>query len=116
MAANKIHTMNFARIYPLLVRKAERKNRTRQEVDAVICWLTGYDEAGLQRQLAREVDYATFFGEAPCIHPNSAKITGKICGIAVESIQDPIEQLARYLDKLVDELAKGRPLEKILRK
>lgn len=116
MEPNKIYTMNFARIYPLLVQKAERKNRTRQEVDTVICWLTGYDAQGLQRQLEREVDYATFFGEAPCINPNCAKITGTVRGIAVESIEDPLVQKARYLDKLVDELAKGRPLEKILRK
>lgn len=116
MAPHQIPAMKFAKIYPLLVRKAERKSRTQQEVDAVICWLTGYDAEGLRRQLERDVDYETFFREAPCIHPNSAKITGKICGVAVESIEDPIVRQARYLDKLVDELAKGRPLEKILRK
>lgn len=97
MASHQIPAMKFAKIYPLLVRKAERKNRTQQEVDAVICWLTGYDAEGLRRQLERDVDYETFFREAPCIHPNSAKITGKICGVAVESIEDPIVRQARYL-------------------
>lgn len=115
MASGKIGAMRFARIYPLLVQKAQRKGRTQQEVDTVICWLTGYDAPGLQRQLERNVDYATFFGEAPCLNPNSAKITGKICGVDLASIQDPVERQARYLDKLVDELAKGRPMEKILR-
>lgn len=115
MASGKIGTMRFARIYPLLVQKAQRKGRTQQEVDTVICWLTGYDAPGLRRQLERDVDYATFFGEAPCLNPNSAKITGKICGVDLASIQDPVERQARYLDKLVDELAKGRPMEKILR-
>lgn len=115
MASGKIGAMRFARIYPLLVQKAQRKGRTQQEVDTVICWLTGYDAPGLRRQLERDVDYATFFGEAPCLNPNSAKITGKICGVDLASIQDPVERQARYLDKLVDELAKGRPMEKILR-
>lgn len=115
MASGKIGAMRFARIYPLLVQKAQRKGRTQQEVDMVICWLTGYDAPGLRRQLERDVDYATFFGEAPCPNPNSAKITGKICGVDLASIQDPVERQARYLDKLVDELAKGRPMEKILR-
>lgn len=116
MEKNKIYTMKFAKIYPLLVQKAERKNRTRQEVDTIIFWLTGYDEKGLVEQLEQDVDYETFFNNAPCINPNCSLITGKICGIAVESIEDPLVQKARYLDKLIDELAKGRRMEKILRK
>ena len=109
MEKNKIYTMKFSKIYPLLVQKAERKNRTRQEVDTIIFWLTGYDEKGLAEQLEQDVDYETFFNNAPCINPNCSLITGKICG-------DPLVQKARYLDKLIDELAKGKSMEKILRK
>ncbi|MFA5561448.1 MAG: DUF2200 domain-containing protein [Eubacteriales bacterium] len=116
MTNERVFKMPFSRVYPLLVQKAERKGRTKSEVDTVICWLTGYDEAGLQAQIAQHVDYETFFAEAPQIHPNAAKITGMICGYRVEEITDPLMQKIRWLDKLVDELAKGRPLEKILRR
>lgn len=107
--------MKLAKVYPLLVQKAERKNRTKQEVDEVIRWLTGYDEDGLRRQLERDVDYQTFFQEAPCMNPNCGLIKGVVCGVRVETIEDPLMQKIRYLDKLVDELAKGKPMEKILR-
>jgi len=112
---HRIYSMPFAKVYPLLVRKAERKGRTKQEVDRVIGWLTGYSEEGLLQQLRREVDYRTFFAEAPRLHPNSASIKGVICGVRVEDIEDPLMRNIRYLDKLVDELAKGKPLEKVLR-
>lgn len=107
--------MKFAKIYPLLVQKAEKKGRTKEEVDTVILWLTGYDEEGLQEQIRREVDYETFFAEAPQINPNAHKIAGTVCGIRVEDIEDPLMQKIRWLDKLVDELAKGKPMEKVLR-
>lgn len=107
--------MPLSRIYPLLVQKAERKGRTRQEVDTVTCWLTGYDSAGLEKQLERQVDYRTFFDEAPCIHPNADLIKGVVCGVRVEEIEDPFLRNVRRLDKLVDELAKGKVMEKILR-
>lgn len=115
MARKPIAHMSLASVYPLLVQKAERKGRTRTEVDEVACWLTGYDRAGLEHQIEAGVDYATFFAEAPCMNPARALITGKICGIDVATIADPVEQNARYLDKLVDELARGRAMEKILR-
>jgi len=107
--------MKFAKVYPLYVRKAEAKGRTRDEVDEVTCWLTGYDHAGLADQIARETDFETFFGEAPQLNPKSAEIKGLICGYRVEEIEDPIERKVRYLDKLVDELAKGKAMEKIKR-
>ena len=107
--------MKFSKIYPLLVQKAERKGRTKQEVDEIICWLTGYDRAGIERQLDRDVDYQTFFEEAPQMNPNCSKIKGVICGVRVEEIEEPLMQKIRYLDKLVDELAKGKAMEKILR-
>jgi len=107
--------MAFSKVYPLLVQKAERKGRTKEEVDEVIYWLTGYDQVGLQNQLDKNVDYETFFNEAPQINPNAAKITGVVCGVRVENIEDPLMQKIRWLDKLVDELAKGKPMEKILR-
>lgn len=116
MTNERVFKMEFSRVYPLLVQKAVRKGRTQAEVDAVISWLTGYDEEGLQSQLARNVDYETFFGEAPALHPNAPLITGAICGYRVEAIEDPLMQKIRWLDKLVDELAKGRPMEKVLRK
>jgi len=115
MTNQRVYKMAFSRVYPLLVQKAERRGRTKAEVDAVICWLTGYDESSLKEQIARNVDYETFFNEAPRINPNAAKITGVICGYRVEEIKDPLMQKIRWLDKLVDELAKGKPLEKILR-
>jgi len=98
------------------VQKAEKKGHTKEEVDAVICWLTGYDEQGLQEQISREVDFETFFAKAPQINPNADKITGDICGVRVEEIEDPLMKKIRWLDKLVDELAKGKPMEKVLRK
>jgi hypothetical protein len=115
MTNERVYKMAFSSVYPLLVQKAERKGRARSEVDAVICWLTGYDDSGLQAQIVKNVDYETFFGEAPRINPNAAKITGVICGYRVEEIEDPLMQKIRWLDKLVDELAKGKPMQKILR-
>ena len=115
MSANKISALKFARVYHLYVQKAERKNRAREEVDQIICWLTGYDWAGLKQQIDRETDFETFFAEAPAIHPNSALIKGTVCGIRVEEIEDPLVQKVRFLDKLIDELAKGKAMEKILR-
>lgn len=115
MARTPIAQMSFTKIYPLLVQKAERRGRTREDVDTVTCWLTGYDREGLARQLERNVTYQEFFDEAPTMNPNRALIRGKICGVDVAAIEDPIEREARYLDKLVDELARGRALEKILR-
>jgi hypothetical protein len=112
----KVFAMKLSRIYPLLVQKAERKMRTKQEVDEIICWLTGYDETGLAVQLEKDVDYGTFFNEAPRMNPNCALIKGVVCGVRVENIEDPTMQKIRWLDKLVDELAKGKSMEKILRK
>ena len=115
MKNERVYKMEFSRVYPLLVKKVERKGRTKAEVDAVISWLTGYDRPGLQMQIEENVDYETFFREAPQMNPNAPKITGVICGIRVEEISDPLMQKIRWLDKLVDELAKGKPMEKILR-
>lgn len=108
--------MSFASVYPHYIAKAERKGRTKAEVDAIIQWLTGYDEKALQSQIAKNTDFETFFARAPRINPNVSKITGVICGYRVEEIEDPLMQRIRYLDKLVDELAKGKAMEKILRK
>src|SRR5262249_21513898 len=113
MPKNRIFEIKFAKVYPLYIQKAERKNRTKAEVDRIICWLTGYDQAGLQRQLEQESDFETFFAQAPAIHPNSALIKGVVCGVRVEAIEDPLTQKIRYLDKLIDELAKGKTMEKI---
>ncbi|GEN23261.1 DUF2200 domain-containing protein [Halomonas cupida] len=115
MANHKIFTMAFARVYPLYIQKAERKNRTKEEVDQVICWLTGYDPAGLQQQIDQQNDFATFFAEAPALHPNRSLIKGVVCGVRVEEIEDPLMQQIRYLDKLIDELARGKSMDKILR-
>ena len=115
MVKHRIFTMAFSKVYPLYVQKAERKNRTKDEVDHIICWLTGYDQAGLEKQISRHSDFETFFAQAPAIHPNSSLIKGVVCGIRVEDVQDPLMQKIRYLDKLIDELAKGKALEKILR-
>ncbi|HBX81712.1 MAG: DUF2200 domain-containing protein [Micropruina sp.] len=112
---HRIYTTSFASVYPLYVAKAERKGRTQAEVHQIISWLTGYDEAGLARVLAEETDFRTFFAEAPALNPNVTLITGLICGHRVEEIEDPLMQKVRYLDKLVDELAKGRAMPKILR-
>jgi hypothetical protein len=108
--------MSFASVYPLYIQKAERKGRTKAEVDTIIFWLTGYNENTLQKQIDRKIDFETFFAEAPQINPNVSKITGVICGYHVEEIEDKLMQKIRYLDKLVDELAKGKAMEKILRK
>ncbi|WP_411885792.1 DUF2200 domain-containing protein [Polaromonas sp. YR568] len=115
MPAHKIFTTPFAKVYPMYVQKAERKNRTKEEVDQVIRWLTGYDEAGLRRQIKQENDFETFFAQAPRMHPNVSLIKGVVCGIRVEEVEDPLMQKIRWLDKLVDELAKGKAMEKILR-
>jgi len=111
----QLNAMAFARIYPLYVQKAERKGRTKEEVDQIICWLTGYDQAGLQRQIEEEINLETFFDQAPRFHPNSALIKGTVCGVRVEAIEDPLLRKIRCLDKLIDELAKGKKMEKILR-
>lgn len=112
----KIFKMAFASVYPYYIAKAEKKGRTKEEVHAILHWLTGYDEAALQQQIASKNDFETFFAQAPQINPNVAKITGLICGYRVEKIEDKLIQQIRYLDKLVDELAKGKSMEKILRK
>ena len=112
----KIHRMTFGSVYPLYVQKAERKGRTRQEVDQIIFWLTGYDKPALQQHIERGSDFETFFDQAPEINPLASKITGVICGYRVEEIEDKLVQKVRYLDKLIDELAQGKSMEKILRK
>jgi len=116
MEKQKIFNMKFSRVYPLYIQKAERKNRTKEEVDQIIRWLTGYDQVGLQKQIEKETDFESFFAQAPGINPNSSLIKGVVCGVRVEEIKDPLMQKIRYLDKLVDELAKGKSIEKILRK
>jgi len=116
MANTRIFKMAFASVYPHYIAKAEKKGRTRAEVHAVICWLTGYDEQTLQRQIEERVDFENFFAKAPRINPNVSKITGVICGYRVEEIEDKLMQQIRYLDKLVDELAKGKAMDRILRK
>lgn len=116
MQNSKIFKMSFAAVYPFYVQKAEKKGRTKDEVDEIISWLTGYDQKAFQRQLDKNVDFETFFAEAPQLNPNASKITGVICGYRVEEIEDELMRKIRYLDKLVDELAKGKTMEKILRK
>ena len=111
----RVFRMKFADVYPLYVQKAERTNRTKQEVDQTICWLTGYSQPGLQQQIEQENDFETFFAQAPAINPNRSLIKGIVCGVRVEEIEDPLMQNIRYLDKLIDELAKGKTMEKILR-
>ena len=115
MPKHNIFAMPFARVYPMYVQKAERKQRTKAEVDRIICWLTGYDAAGLRKQIKQEVDIEAFFAQAPALHPNSKLIKGVVCGIRVEEIKDPLMRKVRYLDKLIDELAQGKAMEKILR-
>ena len=107
--------MKFAKVYPLYVQKAERKNRTKEEVDQVICWLTGYSREQLRQQIEQESDFETFFAQAPAIHPNSSLIKGVVCGVRLEEIEDPLMKNIRYLDKLIDELAKGKAMDKVLR-
>ena len=116
MDNSRVFRMAFASVYPHYIKKAERKGRTKAEVDAVIHWLTGYDDRTLQQQLDKKTDFETFFAQAPRINPNVTKITGVICGYRVEAIEDKLMQQIRYLDKLVDELAKGKAMDKILRK
>jgi hypothetical protein len=115
MRNDRVFAIKFSKVYPLYVQKAERKNRTKDEVDRLICWLTGYSRAGLQQQNEKESDLQAFFAEAPVMHPNSSLIKGVVCGVRVEEIKDPLMQRIRYLDKLIDELAKGKALDKIMR-
>lgn len=115
MAEHRIFSTAFSAVYPMYVAKAQRKGRTQEEVDRVICWLTGYDQAGLLHQIEQKVDFKAFFSQAPAIHPSSTLIKGVVCGVRVEEVEDPLMQRIRQLDKLVDELAKGRSMEKILR-
>jgi hypothetical protein len=115
MPRQNIFATKFASVYPLYVEKAERKRRTKEEVDEIICWLTGYGRAELQRQIDHGSDIETFFAQAPAMNPNSPLIKGVVCGVRVENIQDPLMRKIRYLDKLIDELAKGKSMEKILR-
>jgi hypothetical protein len=112
----RIYRMSFASVYPLYIQKAMKKGRTKAEVDEIIFWLTGYNEDTLREQIENNTDFEHFFGQAPQIHANASKITGVICGYRVETIEDPVVQHVRYLDKLIDELAKGRAMEKILRR
>jgi hypothetical protein len=115
MTKHKIYTMSVAKVYPHYVTKAEKKGRTKTEVDEIIRWLTGYSQEELEAQLEKQIDFETFFAEAPQLNPSRALIKGVICGIRVEDIEEPIMQEIRYLDKLIDELAKGKAMEKILR-
>lgn len=112
---HRIFGMKFANVYPLYIQKAERKQRTKEEVDQLICWLTGYTRAGLQKQIEQGTSFETFFAEAPALNPNRSLIKGVICGVRLEEIEDPLMKNIRYLDKLIDELAKGKRMEKILR-
>lgn len=112
---HRIYKTSFAAVYPHYITKAEKKGRTKEEVDAVICWLTGYSRQALAGHLKKETDFETFFGKAPKLNPARTQITGLICGVRIEAIEEPLMKEIRYLDKLVDELAKGRPMEKILR-
>ena len=112
----RVYKMPLAGVYPHYINKAEKKGRTKSEVDEIICWLTGYDHKGLQKVLDNKTDFETFFAQAPKIHPNASLITGVICGYRVEDIEEPLMQKIRYLDKLIDELAKGKTMDKILRK
>lgn len=115
MEKHRVFRMKFADLYPLYVQKAVRKNRTKAEVDQVICWLTGYSPEELEKQIELGIDLETFFAQAPAFNPYSALITGVVCGVRVEQVEDPLMQKIRYLDKLVDELSKGKAIEKILR-
>ena len=116
MKKERIYALLFSSVYPLYIKKAEAKGRTKDEVDTVIFWLTGYDKKTLQQQIDKKNDFETFFAQAPQMNPNVSKITGVICGYRVEEIEDAVIQKMRYLDKLIDELAKGKSMEKILRK
>ena len=116
MEKHRIYTISFSRVYPEYVRKAERKGRTKVEVDEIICWLTGYSQKELESQLEKQTDLESFFAQAPRLNPSRALIKGVICGVRVEEIKEPLMREIRYLDKLIDELAKGKAMEKILRK
>ena len=116
MTKHRIYTTSFASVYPFYVAKAEKKGRTKLEVDEIIFWLTGYSKGELEAELEKRTDFETFFAEAPQLNPSRALIKGVICGVRVENIQEPTMQEIRYLDKLIDELAKGKAMEKILRK
>jgi hypothetical protein len=116
METHRIFKTSFASVYPHYVQKVEKKGRDRKEVDEVICWLTGYSPQALARHIEQKTDFETFFNKAPSLNPNVSRITGVICGVRVEDIENPLMQKIRYMDKLVDELAKGKPMEKILRK
>lgn len=115
MTRHRIFGMAFAKVYPMYVQKAERKGRTKDEVDEIVRWLTGYDQDGLEAQIEEEKDFEVFFAEAPRMHPNCDLIQGVVCGVRVEDVEDPLMQKIRWLDKLVDELARGKAMEKILR-
>ena len=116
METHRIFKTSFASVYPHYVQKAEKKGRERKEVDEVICWLTGYSPQALATQIKKKTDFETFFNEAPSLNPNASKITGVVCGVRIEEIENPLMRKIRYMDKLVDELGKGRPMDKILRK
>jgi len=116
MKEHRIYTTSFASVYPYYVQKAEKKDRTKAEVDTIICWLTGYNQKQLESQLQKEVDFKTFFAESPELNSNRTLIKGVVCGVRIEEIEHPLMKEIRYLDKLIDELAKGRKMEKILRK
>ncbi|MDS9471436.1 DUF2200 domain-containing protein [Sporosarcina pasteurii] len=116
MTKHKIYSMSFSSVYPHYVTKAERKERTKSEVDEIIRWLTGYSQAELEAQIEKKIDFETFFAEAPQLNPSRTLIKGVVCGIRVENIEEPLMQEIRFLDKLIDELAKGKAMEKILRK
>jgi hypothetical protein len=115
MKPERVYALIFASVYPHYLKKTETKGRTKQELDEIICWLTGYDQKGLEKVLEDRIDFRTFFDKAPRFNPNASLIKGVVCGIRVEDIEDPLMQKIRYLDKLIDELAKGKKMEKILR-
>lgn len=115
MSNERVYAMKFAKVYPMYVQKAEKKGRTKDEVDEIIFWLTGYDAQGLVEQLEKESDFEAFFANSPAFNPNASLIKGVVCGVRVENVEEPLMQKIRYLDKLVDELAKGKAMEKILR-
>lgn len=115
MSGQRIFATPFAKVYPMYVQKAERKQRSKEEVDSIIRWLTGYTQKALEEQIAKQHDFQTFFAQAPGMNPNCALITGVVCGVRVESVEDPLMQKIRWLDKLIDELARGKAMEKILR-
>lgn len=115
MTKHRVYQMSFAKVYPLYIDKAEKKGRTKQEVDEIIRWLTGYSQQGLESQIAKEIDVETFITEAPHLNPSRALIKGVVCGVRVEEVEEPIMRELRYMDKLIDELAKGKAMEKILR-